>query len=320
MADRAPIGLDDPVFHGRLRRIQAREDLIPRGSSQQSRPSTKYFNNNLLYRQPASQDINPMPENVASVSAPQQVPVSPKPAAVRPTPEPTQLALAKNANISQKHSRNRSQLALMSMAMIIFAVGIFVSLLTLKTNSDSRAHVAALAQLANEDAPPDETKPGDISGYKVAPNLPKYIKIPSLSVDARVKPMGVTSKNALQAPKNIYDAGWYSASAKPGDPGSNGAILIDGHVHGPTLPGVFSKIKTLSAGEEIAIQRGDDAVYTYKVVKVQNYDAKSLDLGIGLTSAQPGLPGLNLITCGGKFNQSSGQYDERTIVFAVLQS
>jgi hypothetical protein len=59
------------------------------------------------------------------------------------------------------------------------------------------------------------------------------------------------------------------------------------------------------------------AVFTYEVRKVQNYDADKLDMGITLNSIEPGKAGLNLITCGGKFNKATQQYEQRTVVFAV---
>lgn len=319
MADRAPIGLDDPVFHGRLRIIRAREELIPRASNPPLRPSAKYFNNSLSPSRPISDFSIPAAKPFKS-----QLTVEAKPDNLPAVSQTIDKVLAKpearTQTIKTKKRRNYSQTALMVMAVIIFFVGVFVSAITLKTNHDAKAQVSALSQQAGDDAPPDESKPSNILSYQVAPELPKFIKIPSQSVTGRVRPLAVTKDNALQAPRNIYDAGWYNASAKPGDSGANGAILIDGHVHGPTKPGIFSNIKNLKANDVITIQRGDDKTFDYKVVKVQDYDSKTLDLGIALASAQPGVQGLNLITCGGNFNKSTGQYDKRTIVFAVLQS
>ena len=157
-----------------------------------------------------------------------------------------------------------------------------------------------------------------IGAYQVAPTLPKFLKIKKLGIDARVKSLGVNSKNEFLAPSNTYDTGWYDGSAKPGESESNGAILIDGHLHGPRLPGVFANINKLSGGDVIQLQRGDNTIYNYKVVKVQSYDANTLDMRLALASVQPGQPGLNLITCGGKYDRVSG-YSQRTIVFAVLQ-
>jgi sortase (surface protein transpeptidase) len=218
--------------------------------------------------------------------------------------------------------RSKRQFAIIFLASVVFLVGLAINLQTLKTNHLAKAQVAALAKKTashsdDSGSTPDETKPSGSRPYLVAPNAPKSIKIPKLDVDSRIVSLGVTSSNQLKAPYNIYDVGWYDASARPGDEAGNGAILLDGHVHGPTLPGVFVDIKKLTAGDTIEVTRGDNQVFTYKVVKVQNYDADTLDMGMLLGSAQPGQPGLNLITCGGPYDHSSGEYTQRTAVFAV---
>jgi len=219
------------------------------------------------------------------------------------------------------------QKMMIGMAFVVFAAGIFVSVQAFMVNGDAKSQVSALSKKAvtasNKDSAPvvpTESKPSSKGGgraYQVAPNVPKYLKIPKLNVNARVSALGLDSSNALKAPYNIYDAGWYDASARPGDDASLGAVLIDGHVHGPTKPGVFVGLKKLVVGDTIQIVRGDNQVFTYQVSKVQNYDANTMDMGMMLTSAQPGKPGLNLITCGGPYDHKTGEYTERTAVFAV---
>lgn len=214
---------------------------------------------------------------------------------------------------------SRSQLAVLTLAAVIFLVGVFVSVLTLQTNHSAKAQVSALSNADEDNAPPSENKPStsSVSSYAVAPELPKYLKIAKLGVDARVTSVGLTKSGALGVPSNIYDTSWYNDSAKPGDPGSNGAVLIDGHVHGPTLPGVFADLKNLAPGDTIQIVRGDNQTFTYTVKKVQNYDANTLSTVLLLSSFQPGQPGLNLVTCGGPYDKNAGEYTQRTVVFAV---
>ncbi|MDL2341732.1 MAG: class F sortase [Patescibacteria group bacterium] len=228
------------------------------------------------------------------------------------------------ASAPAKHSK--LQYALVGMAVFVFGIGVFVSLITLKTNKAAVTQVAAISAHAQQadgtaapDSPPTETKPttSTMASYTVAPDLPRQIIIPKLYVYARVRPMGVNTKNELQAPGNIFDAGWYNASAKPGSGAGSGAMLIDGHVHGPSLPGVFAKIKTLVAGDAMQIVRGDGKIFNYSVVKTQNVEAANLDIGAALTAATPGKAALNLITCGGPYDKASGEYTQRTIVYAV---
>lgn len=222
--------------------------------------------------------------------------------------------------------RSKLQYALVGMAIFIFGVGLFVSFLTAQTNQTAKTQVAALATKSEQadgsaapNAPPTETKPttASMGSYRVAPDVPQQIIIPKLYVFARVRSLTVNSKNELQAPGNIYDAGWYKSSAKPGDGAGSGAMLIDGHVHGPTLPGVFANLKKLVAGDEIQIVRGDGKKFSYTIVKSQNLPADNLDIGSALLSAQPGKAALNLITCGGPYDKKTGEYSERTIIYAI---
>ncbi|HXE10185.1 MAG TPA: class F sortase, partial [Verrucomicrobiae bacterium] len=77
---------------------------------------------------------------------------------------------------------------------------------------------------------PSSVKPSAkaVAAYKTAPDLPKYIDIPSINVSTtRVVQLGLTKSNQITAPNNIYDAGWYTRSAEPG---RAGAMFIYGHV------------------------------------------------------------------------------------------
>jgi sortase (surface protein transpeptidase) len=264
--------------------------------------------------QPQVQVVAPQPFARPALPKMQRSAVLNRQVAVQPQPKP--MALPKPV----KQRRSKLQMTLVGMAILVFGLGLLVNVQTLQTNHDAKAQVSALASKADNDdsgATPSETKPTGGRPYSVAPNLPKYLKINKLGVSSRVIALGVTTKNELKAPTNIYDTGWYNASANPGDTASMGAVLIDGHVHGPTLPGVFYNLKKLVAGDTIQIVRGDDQIFTYEVRKVQNYDADKLVMGMTLNSIEPGKAGLNLITCGGKFNKVTQQYEQRTVVFAV---
>lgn len=208
---------------------------------------------------------------------------------------------------------------LTTMAMALFVGGAWIAVVQMQTNRHVAAQVQPTTETAqgdnsNSDTPPSETKP-DLHSYVVSPLQPRILSIPKLSVNARVMSLGVKPNNELQAPNNIYDVGWYQNSAKPGD--SGGAILLDGHVHGPTIPGVFANLKTLAAGNVIKLERGDGTIHTFKVIKSEAYPADKLDMAAALTSVEPGKLGLNLITCTGSFNAASSQYEQRLIVFAV---
>jgi LPXTG-site transpeptidase (sortase) family protein len=211
------------------------------------------------------------------------------------------------------------------MAGFVFLLGVAVSLNGLRANKQVAAQVTHLQHEQGEDgtdasadAPPSTVKPSSntVASYTVAPNLPRYIDIPKLQVHARVLSMGVDRKNQLRAPGNVFDAGWYNASAQPGQPG---AMLVDGHISSWTTKGVFYGLNKLRAGDQITITRGDGQKFTYSVAKTQVYDAKKVDMASLLVSQDTGKPGLNLISCSGDVIPGTSEFDKRIVVYAVMQ-
>lgn len=208
------------------------------------------------------------------------------------------------------------------MAVVVFVFGMLASWTTLKTSQQANEQVAALSKKAGEQTAnsgaadlPSTNKPSDtaVRQYMVAPDMARYLNIPKLSVHARVMQAGVTSKGSLASPNNIYDADWYTGSAKPGQPG---ATLIDGHVASLKKPGIFYGLKSLVPGDQIQIIRGDNMVLTYKVIKSQTYSSSNVDMHAALTPITKGKSGLNLITCTGKVKANTHEFDQRLVVFA----
>jgi sortase (surface protein transpeptidase) len=160
--------------------------------------------------------------------------------------------------------------------------------------------------------------------YTVPASYPRYISIPSLNINkARVVQIGIIKNtNQLDSPISIHDAGWYTASAKPGV--DAGAILMDGHNGGPNYGGIFEKLGNLAVGEKIIIERGDGEIFTYKVrdnrqMKLSEINDPSNKYGMStmLESIESGKEGLNIITCVGNWIQDSQTFDSRVMLRAV---
>lgn len=221
-----------------------------------------------------------------------------------------------------KVSMSRMQVAFVAAGLIVFAGGVTVTLMGLKTNYEVAAQAQDIQQSSDSsedvDIPDENNKPDDkaIGQHRVAPDEPQRITIPKLKVNSRIFSMGVKADNQLDTPKNIFDTGWYRASAKPGE---RGAMLIDGHVSGMKKPGVFSGIHKLAQGETISVERGDGKVFNYEVVNTKEYAVNDTDMLAAVMPVVPGKQGLNLITCSGKFDSKTSQYSNRTIVFATLK-
>lgn len=176
------------------------------------------------------------------------------------------------------------------------------------TGGGSSSQAQALAERYDETLP----KGDPLKNYAVAPDLPRAIYIDKLGIQAKVIRVGVTDTNAMAVPKSIYEAGWYDGSVKPGE---TGAVVVNGHVSGPTRDGVFHDLKQLKNGDSIVVEKGDKTKLTYKVRRIQELAVKDVDM-TKLLVAEPGIKSLHLITCGGLFDQEALQFQSRVLVYA----
>jgi LPXTG-site transpeptidase (sortase) family protein len=215
---------------------------------------------------------------------------------------------------------------LSGLALLLFIVGVGVSLAGFKTNAAAQAAItkaahassAATTTTGSSDSSPPSTTPitlNDIKNYRVRATEARYITIPKLGTFARVLVAGTTKDGAMATPSNVFDTARYNGSAKPGQ---LGATLIDGHVSSWTTNGVFHDIKKLKVGDTIGIQRGDGKQFNYTVAQVVTYDADKVDMKALLQPIASVKSGLNLITCGGKYDSKSGEFTQRVAVFATL--
>lgn len=158
--------------------------------------------------------------------------------------------------------------------------------------------------------------PIDPAQYKWTgdPDEPRHISLPTIQGGGFIQKVGINASNQIEAPDNIYIAGWYRDSKKPG---AAGLSIIDGHVGGPTKGGIFKQLQTLQAGDEFTVESGSGVKLHYNVMNVVTVN---LDDALNMLFSQdPKTKSqLNLITCGGNFDKGSQQYDKRVIVTASL--
>ncbi|MFI5212739.1 MAG: class F sortase [Candidatus Saccharimonadales bacterium] len=154
--------------------------------------------------------------------------------------------------------------------------------------------------------------------YSVPADHPRELIIKRLGIDTNILSMGTLSDGTLAAPATAWDVGWYNQSSLPGT--GEGALLIDGHVNDALgTPGIFYRLHDLQTGDTIQIERGDKQLLTYSIVKVDQVPVDQVDMTSMMRSVTPGTQGLNLITCGGTYNQARKTYDDRILVYAVLE-
>lgn len=218
---------------------------------------------------------------------------------------------------------------------LIFMAGIFilltgyVSVDTLITNSRAKEEFSSSKEgsaptedtnvhtAAREGQDETELPAHSLSSYAVAADLPRALYIDKLKVASRILPMSVNKDGSVQAPLNIYDAGWYNGSVKPGE---IGASFIDGHASGPTREGLFAYLDTLVVGDTLQVEKGDGTRLTYRVVHTEIVPLEGFDMRKALLPHGRTLKGLNIMTCTGKWVADKNTYDHRVVVYTELIS
>jgi hypothetical protein len=147
----------------------------------------------------------------------------------------------------------------------------------------------------------------------LAASEPVSLSIPVLSVRSDVVPLGLEDDGTLEVPTAARDAGWYEQSPTPGE---LGPAVLAAHVDWADQEGVFSSIGDLRIGDEIEVERADGSVAVFQVERIASY-AKS---GFPTDAVYGDLDhaGLRLITCGGEFDEGTGDYPDNIVVFARL--
>lgn len=213
---------------------------------------------------------------------------------------------------------------MVAMAVTLFVTGAVISFMSFKTNKDVVAQVKSATSTQSETdedggmtsgIPDEQGGPPSVNYYRTAASYPRVIRIPKIQTEARVLALAIAPTGALKAPANIFDAGWYKDSARPGEPG---AMVVDGHVSGPSKPGIFKNLGKMAKGDKIQIERGDGETFTYTVQATKVFDADKLDMSSVMVPIVPGKPGLNIITCAGKYDKATNKYEQRTVVYAVI--
>jgi sortase (surface protein transpeptidase) len=142
---------------------------------------------------------------------------------------------------------------------------------------------------------------------------PVSLTIPSIGVRSGLVRLGLTSSGALQVPKTVAVAGWYTGSARPG---AIGAAVIVGHIDSLTGPGIFYQLHTLHRGSKVYVRRADGTLAVFQVTSVRSYPKAQFPT-LAVYGPVP-YAELRLITCGGTFDFATGHYLSNTIVYASL--
>lgn len=202
-----------------------------------------------------------------------------------------------------------------AIAASVVAVGSGFVLLG-RQNAPQSQQPATLGLTTKSTSGPDESPVtvSAIAAYKTDNDKPRVIRIQRIGLQARLMPVTASVGGEPSPTDNIHDVGWLTTSAKPG---SQGVMMLNGFVAGPTQQGAFNGLSGLMTGDVIQVEQGDGKTITYSVVKVKLYPSDKVDMNELLEPIAPDKPGLSLIANTGRFNVRTNQFEDRAAVWAI---
>ena len=233
-------------------------------------------------------------------------------------------ALDKTRSALKTERKKRIELkrfGIVLLAGILVLVTGYVSIDTWMTNNRVKAETSqptaavATAVVHTKDQEGKDESPVSVDllkSYTVAASLPRAIYINKINVSARVMPMSINADGSVQAPRNIFDAGWYNGSVQPGE---IGAMFIDGHASGATREGLFAYLDKLVEGDTLEIEKGDGSRLAYRVVHTETVNLSDVDMKKLLLPYGNTVRGMNLMTCTGNWVADQETYDKRVTVY-----
>src|SRR4051794_16217748 len=130
--------------------------------------------------------------------------------------------------------------------------------------------------------------------------LPVRLRIPAIGVDTPLLRLGLDAHGAVEPPASWHEAGWYTGSVRPGQPGA--AVLL-GHVDSTSGPAVFYRLASLRSGDAVEVFRADGTRVLFRVSG--RLEVAKSRFPTDLVYAPTLEPSLRLVTCGGTFDAAA---------------
>lgn len=148
----------------------------------------------------------------------------------------------------------------------------------------------------------------------LAASVPVALTIPAIDVSTSLSELGLTAEGTPQVPTDFQEPGWYRLGPTPGQLGSS---VILGHVDSYQGPAVFFRLRDLVAGDQVDVTLADGVVAHFGVATVVMYPKTAFpDRQV---YGPHGFSALQLVTCGGTFDASTGHYLSNVVVYTYLE-
>ena len=226
------------------------------------------------------------------------------------------------ATSDERHDRRRRLLAPAGLGLLPLACVLGVVLmLAVATLTWLTSPYYGRSEAAPTPPPAVGTVPTATSSPTSRPVLvavaPNRIAIPALKAQAPIVDVGTTPDGELDVPVNPRTVGWWSPGAKPG--AAKGTAILAGHINYAGVTGTFADIGHLRPGDEIDVygkqNAGGKAMIKFRVTGVRTYHKTRLPYR--QLFDQNGIGRMVLVTCGGPFDASTGNYLDNIVAFAV---
>lgn len=149
----------------------------------------------------------------------------------------------------------------------------------------------------------------------VAYSTPVSLRVPAIALSVSLSTLGLNPDGSVQVPDNDTEPGWFKLGPSPGQIGS--AVIL-GHVDTYQGPGIFFQLRTLLDGDQVQVTLADGAVTTFAVSNVVQYTKTAFPADLVYQSQ--GRSELQLVTCGGAFDEATGHYLSNVVVYTTFVS
>jgi sortase (surface protein transpeptidase) len=204
----------------------------------------------------------------------------------------------------------------------VMLLGVAGALLLTRNSGPSHPAVAAVPVVNTGTVPATRTVPSaPASTAHRATTAPRPQPMSAVGGQLAIPRLGVTSERidevgtkngVLDVPLDPHVLGWWTGGATPGS--GAGSVVIDGHINYNGVSGTLSVLPQLRVGDTVQLTNGGHTL-PYRVSAVRTYD-KAAGLPVELF-ARTGSERLVLITCGGPFDASTGNYEDNIVAFAT---
>jgi hypothetical protein len=249
-------------------------------------------------------EFNAAPAQAASASAPAAAGEARRP---MPFPREPEVVSAPVKQAEPKQSRPRGRgLGRLSMLLVILSIGFVAAAgitFVISPNWGGFGATADNGRIPNADG-------------KLVPYInPHSIVIPKLHARAPIERVG-TQDRELVIPLDPKVVGWWDGGAKPG--AHRGTAILAGHINYSGVSGVLGSIGTLRPHDKIfvnGIHGKKHMRLRFTVTGVRTYRKTTLPYKSIFNQHSVGR--LAIVTCGGPFDSSTGNYEDNVVVFAV---